>query len=208
MKVLELIKNNLNADLINNIGDKIGDGSDGEIFSLKNEKDKLIKFSIIYVWDNKNFNSKNELQRLYNKTISNILAVKSSNEDIFCRVYDCSSSFFGSRPTVDGEQGFIAFYSILEKLDKTTEDEKKVFHTILSHEDANKNKNYTLSDVKEILNGLSYGLEFDRKKVLNFYEKIQKSKFKHLDLHPRNIMKDKVGNYKLVDLDRIKIKGE
>lgn len=97
------------------------------------------------------------------------------------------------------------FYYITEKLNSLSKDEYKVFHTIVSHEDKNLVKNYTLDKVAEMLQGLARGLDFDAERIISFYEALQNSPIRHLDLHPRNILKDNSGNFKLIDFNRIEI---
>lgn len=94
-------------------------------------------------------------------------------------------------------------YVLMDKLDACSEDEVRVFHSVLSHEDRNLNKCYTEKQLINILSGLSKGLDFDSKEVLKFCLDVKECKFVHLDLHPRNIMK-KNNHFKLIDLDRIR----
>ena len=61
---------------------------------------------------------------------------------------------------------FLATEFVMERLNELSVDEKKVFHSILSHEDNNKIKNYSNDKVKEMLLGMSYGLDFDLEKIL------------------------------------------
>jgi thiamine kinase-like enzyme len=204
MIVLSLIKHQLPADILSDISDKISDGADGEVFALKSDPNKLIKLSIIYDQDlndsPQNLIDKYESIRLIHDEI-----IK-NNYDHLCKVYYFSDYFVGSRSTVEGQQYFISYFSIIERLNKTSSDETKVFHSILSHEDQNKNKSYTDDKLKDILTGLSFGLDFNYDNVVGFYNKIKFCKIKHLDVHPRNIMKSGDGNFKLIDFDRMEIK--
>ena len=102
-------------------------------------------------------------------------------------------------------QDFITYYYVMENLSKITEDEKKVFYSLLSHEDRNVKKNYSLSSVIDMLKEMQRGLDFDYNKAFRFYRVLKESKFHHMDLHPRNIMKDTDGNFKLIDFDRVMI---
>jgi RIO-like serine/threonine protein kinase len=96
----------------------------------------------------------------------------------------------------------------MEKLEKLSDDESKVFFTLLSHEDNNKKKNYTEENAIEILNKLKIGLDFDFDKVLYFFNKIMLNEINHLDISERNIMKDSCGTFKLIDFERIKNEDE
>ena len=91
----------------------------------------------------------------------------------------------------------------MEKLLKISEDEAKVFHSILSHEDRGIFKNFSTDKVKKMLHGMQRGLDFDLQKIMLFYEALQNPQILHLDIHPRNIMKDENNNFKLIDLDRL-----
>ena len=95
----------------------------------------------------------------------------------------------------------------MDKLNKISEDEKKVFHTILCHEDLNKKKNFSNDKILTMLNGMIKGLDFNFEKVIMFYEAQKSSIIKHNDFHVRNIMKDNFGNFKFIDLDRLDLRG-
>lgn len=100
-------------------------------------------------------------------------------------------------------------FTVMERLLPLTTDEKKVFHSILSHEDRGLSKFLTPEQLHTALDGLEAGLEFDRKQVVKFYAQVVLSSLTHLDLHERNILKDKNGAFKLIDLNRIaKIRKE
>jgi hypothetical protein len=91
----------------------------------------------------------------------------------------------------------------MEKLLSLSEDEQKVFHTLLSHEDRNLVKNYSPAERQVILQNLRRGLDFDEGRVSLFVDKLNNSPVQHLDIHTRNIMKDANGNFKMIDLDRL-----
>lgn len=92
-------------------------------------------------------------------------------------------------------------FQYLEKLNKISSDEEKVFFSILSHEDANKTKNFSMKELMCILKGLQCGLDFNINEVIDFYFLVKNSKFVQKDLHTRNIMKS--NSYKLIDFDRV-----
>lgn len=93
----------------------------------------------------------------------------------------------------------------MERLNLISSDEEKVFHTILSHEDRGAEKSYKSAELQDILDGLSKGLDFDATKVKVFHEALQTSPIRHLDIVPRNIMKDDGGNFRMIDLERTQI---
>jgi serine/threonine protein kinase len=94
-------------------------------------------------------------------------------------------------------------FTVMERLNPLTEDEAKVFHTIVSHEDRNASKVFSPEQLDEILDGLAKGLVFDKAMVKAFYQQLVLSAMSHQDLHPRNVMRDASGEFKLVDLNRI-----
>jgi serine/threonine protein kinase len=128
----------------------------------------------------------------------------------YARVYaqDCLASW---QRKVDGEwtpQRYYIYYYTMEKLQKLSEDEKKVFHSLLSHEDRNIKKDFSPAKIKEMLAGLSSALDFDEEKVIFFVNNFKKSPVIHNDVHVRNIMKNINGDFKMIDFDRCELKME
>lgn len=178
---------------------QIGDGADGEVFTIKNSSDKVIKFSIIYEYS---VPIEQDLER-----ISKVLELLQETIPSACaRVFDFKKLTGSYRNTVSGPQQYFLYYYIMEKCQKISDDEKKVFHTIISHEDRGINKNYSDFELRKVLKGLSIGLDFNLDKVMSFYKSIINCPIIHSDTHPRNIMKDQLGNFKLIDFDRSVLK--
>ena len=96
----------------------------------------------------------------------------------------------------------------MEKLYSISEDESKVFHTIISHEDANKIKFYSDKQLDKILFNFRRGLDFCEEEVKLFHTNFRNMKFRHNDVHVRNIMKTGNGKFKLIDIDRITYEQE
>jgi serine/threonine protein kinase len=200
MQVLKLISEN-NCNINYQIDKEIGFGADGQVFSLQDITDKVIKFCV-------QFDYNNSIKNSY-RDVSKILSfIKNTNPLVYAHVYEYGYLGEYERNLADkkDKQKYILYYYIMEKLHKISEDEKKVFHSILSHEDRNINKNFSIFKIKNILKGLSLGLDFDFEKVMFFCENLKSSIILHNDLHPRNIMKDNLGNFKLIDFDRCMIK--
>jgi serine/threonine protein kinase len=174
----------LPKDLKCKLGDKLGKGVDGDVFCFG--RDKVIKIAKINYGDISTFKE----VMAYLKT--NKLSLYASVDK-----YD----YIG----LVGNNHYC--YYVTEKLKPLSEDEWKVFHSIISHEDRNIVKNYSDAKIKEILFGLSCGLDFDVKSVTFFCTGLRQSPLKHLDLHPRNIMKDSRGYFKLVDFNRMKMEN-
>lgn len=184
------------------VGERLGDGSDGEVFTIPNDPDKVIKFSIIY----------QKMTRIKYSNVRKTLEFLSSNPlPHYARLYQYEYLGEFTRKTeymAGGKQNMDLYYYIMERCYKLSEDEKKVFHTILSHEDREIVKDYSPEKVAEMLQGLGRGLDFDAEKITMFCDNIRNSPVSHQDIHPRNIMKDKVGSFKLIDFDRSNLEND
>jgi hypothetical protein len=181
---------------------RLGDGADGEVFSIEGDPTKVIKLGIFYEKHDKS------LEKPY-KHIQKVLDYLIASPPVaYARVYEHGYMGTYTRKAEhwrSGEQKFIIYYYTMEKLEKITEDEKKVFHTILSHEDRGIEKNLSPDKIHEMLLGMSRGLDFDAEKVTLFCNNIRTAPVSHLDIHVRNIMKNDSGDFKLIDLDRIEL---
>lgn len=187
--------------LPNFIGNEIGQGADGQCFEIKNDIAKVIKYSIIF-----NIDDLCKIEDLYQKRSNAFFYLENQKDPAYVCVHTHKFLTKGLRDTVHGKQEYLIYYYIMDKLNKISDDEKKIFHTILSHEDANKNKNISIFKIKKDLEKISGYLDFSEEQVILFCENIVKSKLIHEDLHVRNIMKDIDGNFKLVDCDRLTFK--
>src|ERR1035437_4975092 len=108
-------------------GNRIDDGADGEIFTITNVDDKVIKFGVLYdPFDSDSIHDKN-----YNNIQSVIDVIINTQPRAYVRVF--SQGYLGTycRDILYGRQDFILYYYIMEKLKKISEDERKVFHSIL-----------------------------------------------------------------------------
>lgn len=191
--IYDLCKSNF-SNQIPKIGKFLGSGQDGEVFELN---DKVIKFCLL----KNNYRAEYSLSEAY-EIISNVLSYLIATPTLcFAKVF--SHFTLGSLPL---DQDNVLYFYTMEKLNKISEDESKVFHTLLSHEDSNKEKKFTQAKLK-ILRGLSRGLDFDENSVKFFCENYRSDRLFHNDVHPRNIMKDHNGNFVLIDFDRVLLKG-
>lgn len=183
-------------------GERLGEGADGEVFSIPDEPKKVLKLGILYERHDRGFeNHYKQIQKVLDYLIV-------TRPDAYAHVYEQGYLGTYSRKADhwrSGEQKFIIYYYTMEKLEKTSEDERKVFHSILSHEDRGIEKNFSPEKVREMLQGMGRGLDFDAEKVTLFCDNIRSAPISHLDIHVRNIMKDELGNFKLIDLDRIEL---
>lgn len=192
MLTLSLCQKNCSHLIPSNLGKEIGAGAHGQVFELTDDPNKVIKISIIY--------SPYFLGNL--QEIEKVLKYLINHPDpTAAKIFRYQHLGQYSRSWDQETQEYFLYYYIMEKCFSLTEDEKKIFHSILSHEDQGKIKNYSDRQLNKILSGLARGLDFPREKVKLFLDRLARSKIIHNDLHIRNIMKDKLGNYKLIDFD-------
>ncbi len=194
-KLLEANNLKLPFDLNNCIDHN---GADGAAYSI--DSNRVLKVSVLYDW-------KDNLVSDFKRINETLLYLKNNPQAAFAQVFEFKYLGIYNRTIVDEKkQNYILYYYTLEKLNKISEDEKKVFHTILSHEDANIEKKYIGDSLNKVLEGLSWGLDFSQKEVKLFCENIRKANVEHNDINPRNIMKTKAGSFRLIDFDRCSLK--
>lgn len=204
MFVLSLCRQ-LCPDKIPELGERLGDGADGEVFSLPSDPTRVYKLGILYESRGKN------LVRAYYqiRDVLNYMVVY--QPEAYVRVYEheylCTSSRKAEH-LYGGKQNFIIYGYTMDKLGKISEDERKVFHSILSHEDRGIEKNFSPDKIREMLQGMGRGLDFSAEKVILFCDNIRSAPVSHLDIHVRNIMKNESGDFKLIDLDRIELEKQ
>lgn len=205
MLVLSLCRDVCPELIPDNIGEFLGSGSDGQAFELTDDPEKAIKISALFCYLDEDLKDK------FNHIQITLDYLKNNKLDTCAKVYEFhnlgmySQINWINRWSIGEHQEYILYYYIVEKCFKLSEDEEKVFHTIISHEDLGIEKNYSQAQLNKILAGLSVGLDFDAEKVKLFYNNLKCSPLKHLDLHPRNVMKDKLGYFKLVDFDHSRL---
>lgn len=180
------------------LGKELGYGADGQVFEASDNR--VIKIAVCFDQSRQFVDTQNVLQYLI-KNIPSSYANVYHNE--YLGEYTRPYCHWDIKTTI--VQKYYLHYYIMEKLFKISEDEKKIFHSILSHEDRNIVKKFSLDKVKKMLTGMSYSLDFDYNKVIFFYQNLHDCPLKHLDLHVRNIMKDVDGNFKMIDFDRMKL---
>jgi hypothetical protein len=175
-------------------------GADGEVFAIENDPDRVIKFSIIY----DRFEQSPKV--IYQKNVAPVLDFLLFNKPVICaNLYEHGCLGEYSRKMnywKGGIQKFLIHYCIMEKLFPISEDENKVFHSMVSHEDRLIKKDLSPEKIDETLRGLARGLDFDAKMVTLFCTQLREAPFSHSDIHIRNILKDAAGYFKLIDFDR------
>jgi len=168
------------------LGACIGRGVDGSVWELTSDPDKVVK-----------------LTGRINPLI--LFSIKETAYPHFARVFE-----YGDLLPEDWKPSDIKLetYIVMERLLPLTEDEAKVFHSTHSHEDRKIEKHLSNNELVRTLNLLARGLEFDAEKVIAFNQCLLTYKgIKHTDIHERNLMKDKRGNFKLVDFNRLQLIG-
>jgi hypothetical protein len=159
-------------------------GRCGNIYAIKNDLNRVVKITKIHNNNFENFTS-----------ILNFLTKNKSG--LYAKIFE-----HGLLEVVDN---YVLYYYIMEKYNYISDDEYKVFDSILSHRDFNVKKKFSMQELDEVLLGLSKGLDFDLKKVKCFYNLIELHPILHKDLHSRNIMKDNE-DFVLIDLDFLQFK--
>lgn len=183
------------------LGEELGYGADGQVFEILNSN-RVIKYCVLYDDFSEDLNDR------YSKIRKALYYILYNKPNTCARLYDFNFLLHASRKLFNElNQDYIVYYYTMEKLLKISEDEKKVFHTILSHEDRGIVKNFSDEKLRKTLSGLSRGLDFDERRVILFYDNLKNSSIQHLDIHVRNIMKDAEGNFRLIDFDRIKLEN-
>lgn len=180
--------------------ERLGDGADGELLTIQDQPDRVIKLGVIYQHPNRELAVYKQIRQV----LDYVIAVQ---PPAFVRVYEHGYLGTHTRKVVGVEetQEFLMYYYIMERLNKITEDEKRVFHSIVSHEDRGIEKNYSSIKITQMLQGMSRGLDFDAEKVILFYNNLRTAHVLHQDIHTRNVMKNALGDFKLIDLDRTTI---
>lgn len=202
VNVLSLCRQVCPDQIPSSLGERLGDGADGEVYVM-DDPTKVIKLCVLYERGSLN------IKQNYAKQISKVLQwLIDTPSHTHARVYELKYLGSYTREVVWGKQKYLLYYYTMENLQKLTEDERKILHTILSHEDKNIKKDFSPSKVQEMLEGMSRGLDFDKEKVTFFCNNFAKTPVVHLDIHVRNIMKDTDGNFKLIDFDRAELHME
>jgi serine/threonine protein kinase len=200
MQVLQLIQQH-SVPFHFQLGKEQGCGADGQVFELLNQPNKVIKLSVIYDYPWRDLTCYRHIEEVLNY----VMVVQ---PPAYVSIYEHGYLGTYNRAVINSAtlQSFILYYYVMEKLLKISDDERKIFHSILSHEDRGIEKNYSLEKIAEMLQGMNRGLDFDAEKIMIFYHNLRQARVLHNDIHIRNIMKDIGGNFKLVDLDRSGVK--
>lgn len=203
MQTLKLIEEN-NLNIPYQLGSEAGfPGADGQVFNLIEYPNQVLKISVLF----EDFES--NLEDKYKEIISVLSYIKDNDIPACARIYEIQhvGKFRQAWYVNSSWRDYFLFYYTMEKLNKISVDEKKVFHSVLSHEDRGFAKSYTLKQIKKMVHEMSLFLDFDKEKVMLFCEQVERLPFAHNDIHIRNIMKDEFSNFKLIDFDRCQLRS-
>jgi hypothetical protein len=215
MLVLPLCRKYCPEKLTMSVGQYINDGSDGHCFLLGNDKNKVIKFSIL-------FGERINRYATIEQVLSQLVAVKPR---AYVRVHEYGYLGTFSRPWEEEKTGikyksnqdFVLHYYIMDRLEDLSKDEREVFNHIFANYgdpcvldlEALQERNFrTFSDLSEAdlaTLAIGTGLDFDARVISLFCQEIAQSPIKQEDLHDLNIMRNKLGEYKIIDIDRCSI---
>jgi hypothetical protein len=184
-----------------NVGESLGDGSDGQVFELTSDINKVIKISLLscLIGDN--------LDLEYSRIEKSLHYLKENNDSLYAHLYtyECLGKYsriiFNDRISLGEEQEYILYSYVMEKCFELSQHEKNIFLSLMDAGDENFIKNCTPAQIKNILTGLDGDVE----KVILFFDNLKKSPLRHLDIHVRNIMKSESGDFKLIDFDQTKL---
>lgn len=175
-----------------NLKKRLGYGLDGDAYL--DEFGKVVKISFFYDYDS-------NIEKRYDTVKKSIHYIMENNPAGFVKINSFKELESGYRDFIfDNEkvrQKYYIFCYTMNKGQELNSDERKLFHALLRGDDFSEN-------YKEIVKEFSY-LKFNTKKVYDFIESLKKCPIQHIDLGTNNIMRFGA-NYKLIDIDRVKIK--
>lgn len=164
----------------------IGSGEEGMVFSLAEDKSKVVKF--VMYFDDENFSYHEEVKKRFH-------IIMDENNSSFANVFDFKIEKYKD----ERERNYIFYYYIMEKL-KRCSNEDSTYNMICALTHSFYQQEYLKIPNSFDVASSKYKTYPDFHKVISFYKKIKESKIKHDDMLG-NIMIDESGNYKLIDFD-------
>lgn len=179
------------------VGQRLGGGIHGTVFDLPDEHNTVVKIANIYsdVYDD--YSAK--FQRI-SKTYQFII---DNTNDALVKVFDFGQLYEGLIKSSYSTKTGIIYYAKMEKLLPILEIEQKVFKTICDVYNGLISIN---RPIKDLIYELKEWFSLDEVKIFEFYDNLHSLQIEHRDVEVRNIMKNSVGQYKLVDFDLAIIK--
>src|SRR5438105_1128298 len=128
MQVLRLVQQH-NWTIPHQLGKELGSGADGQAFEIIGSN-KVIKICGLFALPN------HDLRQEYLQRLQVLDYLLYDPSPIHAGLYEHGRLGDGDRLLFGNQsQRYILYYYVMERLTKLSEDEKKVFHSILSHED-------------------------------------------------------------------------
>ena len=175
---------------------KIGDGADGTVYETISKE--IVKVSVFLNWDNQ------DIYQVQKNILGSLKYIEKSEPQHLVKISEIGSIIYITKfRSIHGDLDAFIYSYKMERLNHLSDDEKRVFESI-SHRDSGNHPEINKKTF-EMTERLCDFYELDFKKTSLFLKSIATSHIIHLDIHPRNIMKDNDNNYKLIDLDRITI---
>lgn len=171
----------------------IGSGFHGEVWSLFDQPDKVVKLAWAPIID-QDYHPKWTWQHIHN-TYQYLIQHPSPT---LATIYEVNVSV---RIPHTNRQ----YYSVLmEKLLPLTDDELKVMTSVVMDYNGNIESGKCLQHIQE----LQEWLEFDAAQAEHFYDSLVQLPVVQRDFHSRNIMKDKEGEFRLIDFECLDLKDK
>jgi thiamine kinase-like enzyme len=191
------------------VGKFIDDGAQGKVYNIKEHRNKIVKISMLYDRD------VSPIEEIFSNIQNIYFWIKDNPQDVLVKIFEFGKLTEGERPFYPfiKDQKYISYFSIQEKLIKLSVVEEKVFRNLAYnmtqyyHTDEPFFTQNLADDplfyknLPDFLKSLKEKFDFDQNKILNFYSNLEKLQIYHNDFRPENIMKDKKGNFKLIDFD-------
>ncbi len=167
--------------------EKLGDGFHGEAYLIPD--DKVIKYSLIHqsMVEDLGINNPSEF---YSQLEIVLKFQQKNNYPSFVKILDFN--------LLSSNEDVVFYQTTMERLNLISLDEKRVLKTLVQ---AHRDLKRTWAQIAVLVRDQSYWLDFDLEKVMSFIYLLEDSPIIHHDMSSSNIMKDKDGNFKLIDLD-------
>jgi thiamine kinase-like enzyme len=138
------------------------------------------------------------------ENVRKVLALQARHDYIhYVKVFEHELLHSGQRIIHSNvKQNFILYSAIMEKLMPLSHDEDKLFKTICDAVEAGKSG----AHIKKLISEQNNWLNFNLNRCQIFLDQIERSVIIHRDFQRQNVMKDALGNFKLIDFDFSKIK--
>lgn len=181
------------------VGERLGEGTQGEVFSLLDDPNKVIKFAYLESKKDK-CTGKNEV--IKSSFLSVMGYLKKHYFSCFPKVYHYGVLDIYNDKSYSGNVHLS--FSVVEKLEKLSEDEAFMIESIVSHIE---NCCSDLERIEFIIRRHcdNYNINLNIKKFMRFYTQLICVPVIHNDMCGSNFMIDEYGDYKLIDFDRARL---